>query len=211
MQKPIDLSLYYLLNIPSERDPIQLAQAALAGGVTAIQLRAKQSEARELFELATALKPITQQAGALLFINDRVDVALAANADGVHIGKDDLPLDVTRKMFPGLIGVSCYGSIELAQKAVAGSADYVAFGSFYASPTKPHAPRLSFSILEEAKSLQVPTVAIGGITEKHVAPLFQAGVDGIAVISAIQNQPDPQQAAQNLRDLIQENTPKSNP
>ena len=188
--------LYFLLNLPSSRPALELAEEVIAGGVQAIQLRAKDVNAHDLYLTARALRPLTQKAGVLLIINDRLDIAQAVGADGVHLGKEDLPLDAARMLAPELlIGISCYGSIERAQIAVAGGADYVAFGAFYNSPTKPQAPTISLKVLEEARNLPVPRVVIGGITENRVPELMAAGADSVAVISAIQEDTSPEQAS----------------
>lgn len=195
-REALDLSLYFLLNLPCERDPLALAQEVIAGGVTTIQLRAKEASARELYEVALALQPLLKAQQVGLIINDRVDVAMAVGADGVHVGRDDLPVEEAKRIAPSLvIGASCYGDIERAHEMVASGADYIAFGSFFASPTKPQAPQIPLSVLEEARAIERPKVAIGGIQPHHVSTLCEAGADGVAVISAIQNAADPQQAA----------------
>ncbi len=198
-----DPTLYFILNLPTPSDPWLLVEKVVQGGITALQLRGKQTSARELYDLAVKLRPYLLEHDVKLIINDRVDVALAAQADGVHLGKDDLPLQACRHFTPNLlIGVSCYGDLQRAKDAARLGADYVAFGAFFKSSTKPQAPQIPLSILQKARAeLEIPIVAIGGIHEKNAAQLFDAGTDGIAVISAIQNAPDPQSAAKKLRSL----------
>lgn len=198
-QKKFDPSLYFILNLPSIQPPFQLAQKAIQGGVTTIQLRGKNSDAASLYALAVELKPYLDAHHVTLIINDRLDVALAAQADGVHLGKNDLPLIQSRLLAPDLIiGVSCYGDLKRAQYATKHHADYIAFGAFFPSPTKPNAPQIPLSILQEASTLQVPIIAIGGITPPRASQLIQNGADGVAIISAIQEASDPQKAAQNF-------------
>lgn len=201
-----DFSLYYVLDLPTGgRDPLDLAGAATAGGASVIQLRGKEASAREMFELAVAIKRLVQPLGVPLIINDRLDVALAAQADGVHVGADDLPFDIVRYLAHDMIvGVSCYDNIQLAHEALEAGADYVAFGSFYPSPTKRDTIRTPLSVLTEARDLGVPIVAIGGITRDHVPELMRAGASGVAVVSAIQSADDPEQAARALRVTIDE-------
>ncbi len=201
-----DYSLYYILDLPTGvRDPLELAREAIAGGATMLQLRGKHADGRELYQLALALKEVLTPFGVPLVVNDRLDVALAADADGVHLGADDLPYDAVRRLAPDiLVGVSCYNSLQRARQFAAAGADYVAFGSFYPSPTKPQAKPASLSLLAEARQLDVPVVTIGGITLERASELIRAGADGICVISAIQNAPNPRAAAEALRTAIED-------
>jgi thiamine-phosphate pyrophosphorylase len=201
-----DYSVYFVLDLPTGgRDPIELARAAAAGGASMIQLRGKHAEGCELYELANALKEVLQPLNVPLIINDRLDVALATDADGVHVGDDDLPAEVVRRLAPGrIVGVSCYGDIEHARHAATIGADYVAFGAFYPSPTKPEAPVVPFGVLAEARQFGLPVVAIGGITLERVPELIQAGADGVSVVSAIQGADDPEQAARALHDAVEQ-------
>lgn len=190
-----DLSVYFLLNLPAE-DPVALAREAIAGGVTAIQLRGKDASTAALYEVALALLPLTREHHVALLLNDRLDVALAIGADGVHLGRDDLPVDVVRRLAPSLIlGASCYGSLDRAREMKAAGADYLAFGSVFASPTKPQAPVIGVEVFRDAQALSLPLVAIGGITPEQIPALAQVEVDGAAVITAIQAADDPASAA----------------
>jgi thiamine-phosphate pyrophosphorylase len=200
-----DYSLYYVLDLPTDEHPVELARKAVAGGASIVQLRGKQATGRELYQLALALKLVLEPMGVPLIVNDRLDVALAAGTDGVHVGADDLPFEVVRRLAPDLIvGVSCYGSLEIARHAAAAGADYLAFGAFYPSPTKPEAELVPLSLLAEARRLALPVVAIGGITLERVPELVRAGADGISVVSAIQGAADPERAAQALRAAIEQ-------
>lgn len=195
-----DYSLYYVLDVPAPRDPLTLAEQAVAGGATVVQLRGKMLSARALYDLAVALLPVLAPASVPLIIDDRLDVALAAGADGVHVGKDDLPFERARVLAPQLIlGVSCYGDLERAARAAAAGADYIAFGAFFPSPTKREAAVVPRGVLAGARQFNLPVVAIGGITVERVPELLDSGADGVAVVSAIQSAPDPEAAARTLR------------
>jgi thiamine-phosphate pyrophosphorylase len=174
---------------------------ALAGGVRLLQYRNKLASKSLARDQAFALRSITAGAGARLIINDDVELALAVSADGVHLGRDDGRIDGTMIDFnslrlrssqtprpngPFLIGVSCYNEIDTARAAAAAGADYIAFGSFFPSPTKPCAARAELSLIRCAKEeFSLPVVAIGGITVENAPQLRTAGADAIAVISSL--------------------------
>lgn len=163
-------------------------EAALRGGARLVQYRDKSGDhARRLAE-ARALAAICRTFAVPLLINDDVELAVAAAADGVHLGRDDPDPAGARARLPtgSLIGVSCYDRFELARAAAANGADYIAFGSFFPSPTKPHAVRAHTELLRRARrELRLPTVAIGGISPENGAALVQAGADMLAVVSAV--------------------------
>lgn len=202
----VDYSLYFVLDLPPgpfPGDPIALAAEAAAGGAGVVQLRGKHATGRDLFDLARALKPVLAPHRVPLILDDRLDVALAADADGVHVGADDLPLDRVRALAPNLIvGASCYGDPDRAARAAAAGADYLAFGAFFPSPTKREAAVVPPTVLAAARPLGLPIVAIGGITLATAPSLIAAGADGIAVVSAIQAAPDPRAAAAALRAAV---------
>jgi thiamine-phosphate pyrophosphorylase len=182
-----------------------LVAAALEGGARVVQYRNKVATPGLKLEQARALKTACERHGALLIVNDDVDVAVAVDADGVHLGRDDdFGSDVRKRLGPGkLIGVSCYRSIERARAAVAEGADHVAFGGFYPSQVKPSATRAPIALLAEAKSaLDVPVVAIGGITVENGGALIEAGADALAVITALFNAPDVAAAARQFSALF---------
>lgn len=167
--------------------------AAIAGGARVIQYRDKSTDRERRLAEASAVRRLTANSNIPLLINDDVDLAAAVGADGVHLGTDDADLTAARARLPAgsLIGISCYNRFELAQLAVAQGADYVAFGSFYPSPTKPNAVRADRQLLRRARTeLAVPTVAIGGISPENGAALVAAGADMLAVISAVFAAPD---------------------
>lgn len=172
--------------------------AALRGGARIVQYRDKgQDPARRLAE-AQALAELCRAHRAVFLVNDDVDLAVAAGADGVHLGRDDADVAAARGRLPdsGLIGVSCYNRFETARQAAALGADYIAFGSFFPSPTKPAAVRAGPDLLVRARrELALPAVAIGGISPENGAALVRAGADMLAVISAVFAAPDISAAA----------------
>lgn len=154
-----------------------------------IQYRDKSTDDRRRRNEAGALRELCAQYGAALIINDDVDLARAVGANGVHLGRDDAEPVQARRMLgeQAIIGVSCYASLERAWWAQAQGADYVAFGSFHPSPTKPQAARATLTLLQQARAgLRLPLVAIGGILPAHVPALIAAGADLVAVISGLQ-------------------------
>ena len=162
--------------------------AAIAGGAVLVQYRDKSACAAERDGRARALVTACHGRGVPLIVNDAVQLAAEIGAAGVHIGRDDDDIGAARTALgaAGIIGVSCYDSLELARAAVTAGADYVAFGSFYASTTKPRAVRCPIEILRQAAlELAVPIVAIGGITAENAAPLVAAGASLLAVIGAL--------------------------
>lgn len=174
-------------DIADTADLVTRVDAAIAGGVRLVQYRNKCAAPALKLEQARALKAMCASRAALI-VNDDVDIALAVDADGVHLGADDGSITAARDRLGSakLIGVSCYDSIERAHEARRAGADHVAFGSFYASPTKPGAVHAPVSLLERAKrETGLPVVAIGGITLDNGAALIRAGADALAVISAL--------------------------
>jgi thiamine-phosphate pyrophosphorylase len=180
-------------------------EACLKGGTRLVQYRNKTSGAPHL-AMATALSALCRQHGVPLIVNDDVELALKAVADGVHLGRDDGDVAAARKKLgvDRMIGISCYGDLQLALDAQQAGADYVAFGSMFASSTKPHAPHAPLSLLTEAAGqLQIPIVAIGGITLQNAPQAIAAGADAVAIISAVFDAPDVQSAAQDFSNLFQ--------
>lgn len=161
---------------------------ALQGGVSLVQYRHKTANDALRIEQAGALLAICRTANIPLLINDHVALAVALDADGVHIGQHDRAIAETRSLVgkQKIIGASCYNRFELAEQAQADGADYVAFGACYPSPTKPNAPRAPADLFMRARqSLSVPVVGIGGITLQNAPPLIAAGADALAVITDI--------------------------
>jgi thiamine-phosphate pyrophosphorylase len=184
-----------------ERAMLDVVRTALRAGVPAVQLRDKHASARELTELARVLRVATRETGALLFVNDRVDVAIAAGADGAHVGADDVPVAAARRIAPPgfLLGTSA-DSPDEARAAVAAGADYVGTGPVYATGSKADAgaPVGGERIAAVAAAVAVPVVGIGGIDAANAAAVVQAGAAGVAVISAIMRAADPEAAARAL-------------
>jgi thiamine-phosphate pyrophosphorylase len=175
---------------PDEHDSARLVamvDAALQGGARAVQYRNKQAPPALREAQAAALARLCARHGALFIVNDDAQVARTVGADGVHIGEDDGALSAAREAVgdAALVGVSCYDDLARGKRAVEQGADYIAFGSFFASRVKPGARHADVSLIPAAKRLGVPVVAIGGITVASAPALLDAGVDAIAVISAV--------------------------
>ncbi len=183
---------------------IAVVSAALSGGVVALQYRDKSADAARRLRQARALVALAANWGVPVIVNDDPELALAAGAAGVHLGEHDAGQGHARRLLgaEALIGVSCYDQLERARDAVRGGASYVAFGSFFASPTKPGARRASIALLEQSTGLGLPRVAIGGISRDNAAPLIAAGADLVAVISAIWDADDPEAEARALARLF---------
>jgi thiamine-phosphate pyrophosphorylase len=183
------------------RSIVNVVRAALRGGAPSIQLRGKEQAAREQVELARALLAETRAAGALLWVNDRLDVALAAGADGVHLGQDDLPVEAARRIVPPgfLVGISAE-TPELARAAERGGADYVGTGPVFETGSKADAgAAIGFArIADVAAAVRIPVVGIGGIDAANAGDVVRAGAAGVAVISAVMRAADPEAATRAL-------------
>lgn len=185
----------------------QIAGAALAAGVRIIQIREKEGTARRALEIAMALRGVTRERGALLLVNDRLDLALAAEADGVHLGQDDLPVATARLLLgpDALIGLSITDPEQLDAPDVRG-ADYLGVGAVFPTGSKSDARHTGLALVAAARAaVDVPIVAIGGITRENAAETVRAGADVLAVISAIAAAPDPGSAARRLLEAVQIN------
>ena len=183
---------------------VDTAVAAVRGGVTVVQLRDKHASASTLYRSATALVQALRRTGVPVLVNDRLDVALAARADGVHLGQDDLPVEDARRIAgPGfLVGLSVSTADELtaANALPAGTVDYLGVGPVFATPTKTDAQGATGvdGLAELRRRTELPCAAIGGIHPGNVAAVRRSGVDGVAVVSAICSAPDPAAAAAGL-------------
>ncbi len=195
----------YLLTRETDDDAALAATvgAALEGGAVLVQYRDKSRDSARRARQARALVALCAARDVPLVVNDDIELAHAAGAAGVHVGRDDAPLALARAALgPGaIVGVSCYDALASAEDAVAAGASYVAFGSFFASPTKPGARRAPLALLAAARHLIVPKVAIGGITPDNAAALVAAGADLLAVSSAIFDARDPRAVAQRFASL----------
>jgi thiamine-phosphate pyrophosphorylase len=186
---------------PDTDSLLQQVSAALEGGIAALQYRRKN---RAGMQEAAALAALCRRSGVPFIVNDDLALALACGADGLHLGREDGDIAAARiKLGDRVLGVSCYDSIDAARAAVAAGADYVAFGSVFASPTKPGAVRAPLSLFAQARALGVPLVAIGGITLENAPQLLAAGADGLAVISDLFDAPDVRDRARAYGKLFQ--------
>lgn len=175
-------------------------QQGLAAGVRLFQYRSKNASRRSIYEISVLLARIARDAGALFIVNDHADIAAAADADGVHLGQDDLPLECSRKVLAAgkIIGVSTH-SVAQARAAEAAGADYIGFGPIFKTSTKDAGQTQGIRNLSVIKhSVAIPVIAIGGINEANVQFVAQAGADGAAVISAVLAAPDITIAAEKL-------------
>ena len=180
--------------IPGTAALCERVRQALEGGARWVQYRAKLVDAATRADQAAALVALCASFGARLIVNDDADLAAAAGAAGVHLGRDDGPVAAARARLgsTAIVGVSCYDDLDRARHAQAQGADYVAFGSFFASRVKPGAVRPSLDLLFAARrALQVPIVAIGGITLDNAASVIAAGADAVAVITDLFTDADP--------------------
>lgn len=176
---------------------------ALMAGVRLVQMREKELSGRGLYELALEFRRLTAAAGALLIIDDRLDIALASGADGVHLGQEDLPVDAARSVAPDLIIGASTHSLEEALAAQAAGASYVNIGPVFATQTKPHAIPLGPEALSRiAPHLKIPWTTMGGITAANIGQVVAQGAKHPAVMSAVTAAPDPQTAAAQLRQVI---------
>ena len=187
------------LLVPADRSCYAQVEAAIRGGVTLVQLREKERSDGETYRVGLELRDLVHRAGAAFFVNDRPDLALALSADGVHVGQDDLPVEVVRRIAPGLLVGASSHDIESARRVRA--ADYVAFGPVFPTPSKEDAaaPTGVEALRQAAAEIGRPLVAIGGIGVGKAAQLRASGIAGVAVISAILGAADAEAAARNLR------------
>lgn len=180
---------------------IEAVDNALSQGVNVIQYRDKLTSPNQKLERAKAICKLCQKYQAVSIINDSLELMIASNADGVHLGQTDGAINLARLDIPAhkIVGITCHNDVTLALSAEQQGASYVAFGRFYPSNTKPHAKPAKIETLIEAKQqLSIPVVAIGGINAHNMSPLINAGADCIAVIDAIFGQDDTPKAANTL-------------
>ncbi|MEA3375167.1 MAG: thiamine phosphate synthase [Chloroflexota bacterium] len=215
-KKEIDWSLYVITDrgAAGGRPLTDVVRAVLAGGATVIQLREKHAGAREIIEVGQALHRITREASIPLIVNDRVDIALALEAEGVHVGQDDMPAALARDLMgpDRILGVSA-GTVEEALQAEGDGADYLGVGDIYGTPTKPDAgvPIGIQRLRGIAEAVSIPVVGIGGINADNATAVIEAGAAGVAVISAVVGATDPEAAARQLRQIVRSSKhPRSN-
>lgn len=181
---------------------LETVEKALAGGANIVQLRDKTSSPSEIVSLGRELLGITGRYGAPLIVNDSPDLMMEIKADGVHLGEDDPNVIPTRKKLGNgaIIGVSCYGSVPRGIHAERMGADYVVFGTPWATPTKPGREPTPFETLVEAKTAiaGIPIFAIGGIFAHNAAEVLETGMDGVAVITSVFGSGDPERASREI-------------
>jgi thiamine-phosphate pyrophosphorylase len=186
------------------RPTLEIVQRALAAGIRLVQLREKQLGARRLYDLGSAVRRLTREAGALMIVNDRLDLAMALDADGVHLGQEDLPIDAARRLAPDLvIGASSHNRAE-AEAAEREGASYVNIGPLFPTRTKAwDGAYLGMEGFREVRAvLKGPFTVMGGIGEEQLPGLAAAGAQVVAVVSAITAAPDPGQAASRLLERL---------
>jgi thiamine-phosphate pyrophosphorylase len=204
MRSIIDYSLYLVTDkgLSLGRTHLEVIKEAVAGGVTMVQLREKDLESGEFYREAMQIREFLRSRGCPLIINDRADIALAVDADGVHVGQEDLPLAVVRKMLgPGkIVGVSVF-TPEEAREAEAAGADYLGLSPIFMTATKPELVRqIGFEgIGPIRKAVKLPLVGIGSMNETNAFEVVRRGLDGVAVVSAICSRPDVRAAAALIR------------
>ena len=200
--KPIGkLHILTDVNLQSRYSHVDLTRLAIAGGADTIQLRQKAGSTREMIEIARQMKQLCEKAGVPFIVNDRVDVALASKSDGVHLGQDDFPIPLARELLgEGTIIGGSAGSIEEARKCLKEGADYIGFGPVYPTTSKDDAgPAGGLDLLKDVvRLISLPIIAIGGVDEQNVRDIMAVGTYGIAVISAVCCQQDPERATRGL-------------
>ncbi|MDR1932212.1 MAG: thiamine phosphate synthase [Spirochaetales bacterium] len=203
-----DLLLYLCTDrlLSKGRPVIEAVEAAIAGGVTMVQIREKEAETREFFTIALEIQAVTRRHKIPLVVNDRADIALAIGAEGLHLGQTDMPVDAARRLVGSrmFIGVSA-GTVAEAVAAEKAGADYLGVGAVYPTGSKADAgAAIGLGRVREIRAaVGLPFVAIGGIGAENAADVMAAGADGVAVISAILSQPDIRAAAEKLRKAIE--------
>lgn len=206
MKSKIDYTLYLVTDhqLMSTKTLEEAVEQAIAGGCTLVQLREKTASSRDFYQNAINVKTITDKYNVPLIINDRIDIALAVGADGVHVGQSDLPAAVVRKIIGNdkILGVSV-GSVEKAIEAQKIGADYIGVGALFSTSTKTDANAVSIeTLMKIIKEVSIPVVGIGGINAENAVQLKNTGISGIAVVSAIISQKDIKSSAEKLLEIF---------
>jgi thiamine-phosphate pyrophosphorylase len=191
-------------NIQKKYSHIEIAEMAVQGGADIIQVRDKTMPSSELVETAIAIKKICDKAGALLIINDRVDIAMLSNADGVHLGKEDIPVKEARKLLGNRIIGATANRLEDAKKSVKAGADYIGFGHIYSTQSKfkSTSPVGIKGLIEILNYIRIPVIAIGGIDLSNAGEVKNTGVHGIAVIGCVAKSQNPVNTVKQLKKII---------
>ena len=201
----IDLSLYLVTDNSEDVDKfLNTIEEAIKGGVTVVQIREKTADTLDFYNLALKVKEITSKYDVPLIVNDRVDIALAIDADGVHVGQSDMPCDVTRKLIGQnkILGVSA-ATVKEAEKAESDGADYIGTGAVFPTATKDDADSVTKDeLIEIVKSIDIPVVAIGGINLDNAHELNGTGITGLSVVSAIMSSDNPKKSSQELLNIF---------
>ena len=195
----------YVITDRRFKDEVESVREALEGGATSIQLRLKGVPTREMIKIGREIRKLTEEYGALYLVNDRLDVALGVNADGVHVGQEDMPVEVIKEIAPNLIvGISA-SNIKEAIMGEKKGGDYIGAGSVYPTKTKEDAKYIGLDGLRRiVESVNIPVVAIGGINHKNVREVLKLGVDGVAVISAIVGSKNVMEESRKMRKIVDE-------
>lgn len=207
-KKPIDYSLYLVTDrgLAGGKRTLDIVKAGVNGGVTCVQLREKHASTREFIEEATAVRDFLRRVDIPLIINDRLDVAMAVEADGLHLGQTDMPPETARRIAGNsmIIGVSAE-SVRDAVEAEKAGADYISASPVFSTPTKTDtAPPLGLEGIKEIRRrVTLPLVAIGGLNPENIEAVIQSGADGVAVVSTIVCAKDPAEAARRLKERIE--------
>lgn len=201
-----DFRLYVIIDKKTAkgRDLVYIAREAVAGGADVIQLRDKETSAREIVEAGRAIRKAIGAESAIFMVNDRPDIALAVEADGVHLGQDDIPVDAARAILGKgkIIGLSTH-SLGQAQAAQKSGADYIGVGPVFSTPTKPGYKAVGLGLISEVKKISnIPFVAIGGIDETNLDDVITAGAQRIAVVRAVCGAEDVKGAARRLKERL---------
>ncbi len=205
----VDYGLYLVTDrgLSRGRSTIEVVAAAVRGGVTVVQFREKEAETRDFVKEALAVHCLLEDRGIPMIVNDRIDVALAVSADGVHLGQKDMPIEMARKILgpDKIIGISAE-SVADAVAAEKAGADYLGVSPIYATPTKTDtAAALGLEGLRQIReAVDLPLVGIGGLNARNAAEAIRHGADGVAVVSAIVSADDPEKAARELSKIVAE-------
>ena len=202
----IDYSVYLVTDrdLLKGRNLTEVIEEAILGGTSIVQLREKCASSLEFYEIAKEVKKVTDKYNVPLIINDRIDIALAIDASGVHLGQSDIPCSIARKILPQgkIIGVSAHNLNE-AEKALKDGADYLGCGAVFNTSTKKDVTTLSYEGLKEiTDNINIPVVAIGGINENNIMTLKGSGINGVAVVSSIIGKENVKGASEKLKELV---------
>jgi thiamine-phosphate pyrophosphorylase len=201
-----DVYLVMDLQGTSTFSALEIAEQAIAGGATVIQIREKKMDRDTIIQMARPIRELCRQKGISFIVNDKVDLAVELDADGVHVGQEDMPGSMARKLIgTRILGISA-SSIEEAKRAIAEGADYLGVGSIYPTVSKADAgDAVTPALIEEIRAFcALPIVGIGGINQDNAGPVIEAGADSVAVISAICQAAEPKKATEAIREVVQQ-------